>query len=366
MKILHLSDSLVAGGKERQLVELLKGISTQNGFTFELALFSHEIHYTEVNKLNIKIHYLIRKNKKDPRIFYKLYKLCRKIKPDIIHTWDSMSSVYAAPITKILGIKFVNGMIRSPLTYIGLLGKDYIRSKLTFPFSDMIISNSHAGLKSFNAPYKKSVYIYNGFDLNRIKYLQDKEFVKKKYDIKTEKVVGMVASFSQEKDYETYISAAQMILQKKDNVTFLAIGDGVNLKKCKRLVKPQFQSKIKFLGEQKNVETIINIFDIGVLVSSPKFYGEGISNSIMECMSLGKPVVATDSGGTKELVLNRKTGFLVKPFDAKNMYIRIEQLLENNNLRIKLGKAGRERIKKAFNSENMIKKYKNLHRSLKF
>lgn len=365
MKILHFTDSLRGGGKERQLAELLKGLSSQKDIECQVAVMSSEIHYTAMSALNVKIHYLIRRNKKDPRIFLKLFRLSREFQPDIIHTWDSMTSVYAMPIAKILGINLVNGMIRDAPSKLKLFNKDGIRSKLTFPFSDIIVSNSYAGLNSYKAISKKSVCIHNGFDFHRTTNLLNKETVKRNFSISTEKVIGMVASFSNNKDYETFISAAQMALKKKrDDVTFLAVGDGEKLEKCKQLVSPQLKSKIKFLGKQKDVESIVNILNVGILATDTRFHGEGISNSIMEYMILGKPVVATDSGGTKELVINGKTGFLVKSHDVEDMNKRIGQLLEDNELPIKMGKAGKERIEKYFNLEKMTNAFIELYGKL--
>ena len=359
IRILHFIDSLRAGGKERQLVELLKGLSVHKKIVCELTIMSEDIHYNAVNNIDIKKHYLIRKHKKDPGILVKLYKLCKEFKPDIIHSWSSMTSVYAVPIAKMLGIKLINGMIRdsSPFKFFS---KACIRSKITFPFSDVILANSNAGLKAYNAPVHKSMCIYNGFDFNRIRRLHDENTIRRKFNIDTEKVVGMVASFSNNKDYDTFITAAQSILQARENVTFLAIGDGVNLEKCRKLVKPQFRNKIKFLGKQKDIESIVNTFDIGVLAT----YSEGISNSIMEYMALRKPVVATNGRGINELVLHGKTGFLVDSNDAHELSKRIEQLLADEELANRMGNAGRERIKREFSLEKMTNLYVELYERL--
>ena len=155
-----------------------------------------------------------------------------------------------------------------------------------------------------------------------------------------------------------------MILAERDNVTFLAIGDGINLEKCKKMLSPQYQDKIKFLCKQQNVEAIINIFDIGILSTNTKVHGEGISNSIMEYMALGKPVVATDSGGTREIISHGETGFLINPHDVNDMRKRIAQLLESEELANKMGNAGFERIKREFSLEKMVNSYITLYESL--
>lgn len=358
MKILFFIDSLRSGGREHRLVELIKGLKDYPDIQCEIAIMSKDIHYQYIFKQDIKIHYLIRKWKKDPKIFLKLYRLCKEFKPDIIHSWGSMPSVYALPIAKMLKIKFINAMISDAPYKLSI--KALIRSKLTFPFSDVIVSNSNAGLKSYNAPKNKSFCIHNGFDFSRIVNLKNNEKIKLKFGIKTEKVMGMVGSFSAKKDYKTYILTAQKISTKRNNVIFLAIGDGINLEKCKEIVKPEFQNKIKFLGKQQNIESLINIFDIGVLST----YTEGISNVVMEYMALGKPVIVTDGGGTKELVANGKTGFLVKPESVEKLASKIEYLLDNAKIATDMGEKGREKIKKEFSLEKMTNSYVNLYKSL--
>ena len=360
MKILFFIDSLTAGGKERRFVELIKGLQKYPDIKCELAIMSDEIHYTGIHKLNVRIHYLIRKWKKDPNILLKLYQLCKEFKPDIIHSWGSMPSVYALPIAKLLGIKFINAMISDAPLKLKVFNKAWIRSKLTFPFSDIILSNSNAGLKSYNAQKQKSYCIHNGFDFKRLKKIEDKESVKSKFGIKTNKILGMVASFRDEKDYDTYIKAANTLLQRRQYITFLAIGDGKNLPYCKQVVKSKYKDKIKFLGKQNDVESLINIFDIGVLST----YTEGISNVVMEYMALGKPVIATDGGGTKELIIDGETGFLVEQKNYIQLADKIEYLLDNKEAAAIMGSKGRERIKQEFSLEKMTNSYVTLYNSL--
>ena len=362
IKILHFIEDLRAGGKERQLVEILKGFSNYKKISCDSALMSNNIHYDEVNKLGINIHLLIRKIKKDPLIFIKLYNLCKEFKPDIIHSWGSMPSVYAVPVAKMLGIKLINGMIRGA-TPLKLFKKEYIHSKITFPFSDVVVANSYAGLKAYNVPVKKKIYIYSGFDFKRLKRLRDKGFVKQTYKITTEQVVGMVATFSDKKDYETYFRAAEKILKKRNNVTFLAVGDGETLENLRKSIRPQFSRKIRFLGKQNDVESIVNVFDVGVLATNNKIH-EGISNSIMEYMALSKPVVATRGGGTNELIEEWVTGFMVPSGDYNKLSHWIEHLLTNKQLAEQMGKAGKKRLKDYFSMKNMIESYIALYNGL--
>ena len=166
MKILLFIESLRSGGKERRLVELIKGLQKYPDIECELVLTKKEIHYSDIFNTGIKFHYIIRKNlKKDPRLFLLFYKIAKKFKPDIIHVWGNMVAIYAIPAKVLLGIPMINNQITvAPLKVSGGLFSHHI----TFPFSDRILANSYAGLKSYNAPKVKSSVIYNGFDFNRI------------------------------------------------------------------------------------------------------------------------------------------------------------------------------------------------------
>ena len=116
-------------------------------------------------------------------------------------------------------------------------------------------------------------------------------------------------------------------------------------------------NKIIFPGKRSDVESIVNIFDIGILLTNTKLHGEGISNAIIEYMALGKPVIATRSGGTEEIVEDQKTGFLISPFDSTELIEKMEILINDPELRRKMGTAGKERIQKCFSIDKMVSKF---------
>ena len=117
-------------------------------------------------------------------------------------------------------------MINSQITEVPLkLPTSSLHIKLTFKFSDLILSNTLAGLKRFSAPRSKSKCIYNGFDFKRVQSLISKE-IKEKFQIKAKYLIGMVATFSIYKDYKTYIDAAISVCRKREDVTFISIGGG--------------------------------------------------------------------------------------------------------------------------------------------
>ena len=367
MRIIFFVDCLVAGGKERRLLELMKGVKSKPNIEFELVVMSSEIHYKQVFDLNIKIHYLIRNTKKDLSVFHKFYKICKNYKPDIVHCWDSMTAVISVPACKLLKIKLVNGMVIDTPVKRNIFNKHWFRAKLTFPFSSMVIGNSNAGLAAYSAPGNKSSCVYNGMDLNRFKNLREPAFIRKEiFGDESDDIfiAGMVAAFEERKDYKTLIKAAISIISRNDNIRFILIGDGVNFNEIKNSAPPLLLNKIFFLGKRSDVESIINIFDVGILLTNSKVHGEGISNSIIEYMALGKPVIATRGGGTNEVVIDNQNGNLIDADNKDQLIEKIEALMKNKSLRDDLGKKGNQMVHEKFDLKIMTNHYITIYQKL--
>ncbi|NVO20128.1 MAG: glycosyltransferase [Bacteroidetes bacterium] len=359
IKILFFIDSLRSGGKERRLTELLKVLALEKNIESELAVMSNEIHYKEIIELGIKIHYLVRNPKWDPGIFFSFHKICKEFKPDIVHCWDSMTAIYAIPACRLLKIRFVNGMIIVAPHKLSFFSKQKQRALITFPFSDVIVSNSHAGLATYGAPADKSVCIHNGFNFDRINSINHKDIILKELNTGSKLLVGMVASFSVKKDYKTYFAAARLILSKRKDVVFLAIGSSTDSQDAKAHIPDDLSSNFRLLGKRDNVESYVNVMDICVLST----FTEGISNSILEYMALGKPVIATSGGGTVEIVQDKVTGFLVPESDPEALASGIEQLMNDPKLRENMGTAGKTRVEEEFSIHKMAERFLTIYKA---
>lgn len=364
MRILFFIDSLCAGGKERRLTELMKGMRLNPEIDFEIVIMDKEVHYKQIFNLNISIHYLLRRTKKDLSVFAKFYKICKDYKPDIIHCWDSMTAVISVPTCKLLNIKLVNGIVVDTPVKQNVFNKHWLRAKLTFPFSNKIIGNSRAGLAAYKAPVKKSSCIYNGMDFQRFEGLPERAIIQKSIFGKSGEiffVAGMVAGFEDRKDYGTLIKAALSLVNFNDLIRFVLVGDGNNFNKIKESVSEKYNEKIIFLGKRNDVESIVNMFDVGILLTNAKVHGEGVSNSIIEYMALGKPVIATRGGGTDEVIIDGENGFLINPNDSDQLVKSIQKLMNDASLKQKLGAKSYEIAHNRFDvkimTENYIKMY---------
>ena len=352
MKVLYVIESLGSGGKERRFVSLLKNLLKIKGFEAELILLSENVHYDSVFDLDVTIHYFKRDIRKDIKILNQFVDILNRFEPTVVHCWDNIAAVHFGPICKMRKIPFINSMISSaPL--VKKWSKRYIAFSASYPFSDVILSNSLAGLESHHVPEKKRKVIYNGFDFSRMEGVIPKEVTKLKYGISKDlPIVGMVASFTSFKDYDSYIDAASML---NGRCSFLAIGNGPNLEASRKKADELNIENFHFLGRISDVESVVNIMDVGVLMSNAEEHGEGISNSIMEYMAFSKPVVASEGGGTSELVINGETGVLIPPGSPGLLAQSIERLLNEPLLAEKMGRNGRERIENRFSIDMMVR-----------
>jgi sugar transferase (PEP-CTERM/EpsH1 system associated) len=162
-------------------------------------------------------------------------------------------------------------------------------------------------------------------------------------------VIGMVGRLALVKGHEHFINAAKLILQKRQDVRFLIIGDGPLRQALEQKVTGKLNNYIKLTGFRDDVKDLTNILDIVVFSS----LSEGIPYTLLEAMSLGKPVVATRVGGLVEVISSGKNGLLVNSQDEKDIAEKCLYLLENKEIMQRLGGEGRKTIKENFLVDKM-------------
>ena len=361
LKILFIIDSLRAGGKERRVVELLKILSNSDLFIIELIVLNKNVHYKEIFNLKFKVYLIDREKYPNFKLFFKLSGLKKQFNPSIIHAWDTLSTILSIPLTIFSKSLLITSKITdAPVSYNKISFFGFL-SEICFRFSDYILANSKAGLSAYKISKSNSGYIHNGFNFNRLKEIKTESEIRKLLGFNNKFIVSMTASFSENKDYDTFLSAANYKILKDLDLLFLCVGDGPK----KNYLKSKYKSdNIKFLGLRNDVESIMKISDIGVLMSNNLKHGEGISNSIMEYMANGKPVIVSNNGGNSEIVLNDETGYIID----KNCHIilsnKIYALLSHSPTLKKFGMNSKSRILNHFNIETMVYKFKDLYLEL--
>ncbi len=361
MKITYLIDSLTAGGKERQLFYLVNSLATRH--KIQLVIFNTNIFYTEINNLPIELIIVPKKNRYKLSTQIKLNKKLKKFSPQIIHAWDKISQLMIIPYQLTHNVKIINGSIRHGGTIKYSLKTNFIR-KLTYYFADAIIANSNQGLAAEGVINKeKSGVVYNGISTQvNSNYTKNNEIFNTTNNFVIN--VVMVGRFFPLKDYVSFIDVAKEIIPNNKDIAFHCIGEGPLRSKVEKEAGLLLNKNIFFWGKRTDIRNILAHFDIGVLLNNTNGHAEGLSNAIMEYMTAKLPVIATNAGGTKELVLHNENGFLVNAFDTDNIFEKLQTLIDNKTLRETFGQKGYEIISKNFSLEAMINNYEKLYKTL--
>ena len=361
MRILFMFDGLGRGGRERRFVQLVKGLNEAGYNDLYLINTRDIIEYSEILDYDIHVEYMDRHNK---GFYFSLIKRINDIKPDVIQPWIDVNAAHLDIVYWFLKKKpvYISSFI-ADCNYFKHSLWSKIAMRISYWLSRYVISNSEAGLDSYGVKGKKRVCIHNGFDFGRLKGIGQTN-IKRDLGIQTKFVVSMIARMQNNKDFSMYIRAAKKILAIRDDITFLAVGGGPMESVWKKEVPKDLASRIIFTGRRNDIDEILHLTNVSVLCSNPDTHGEGISNSILESMASGVPVIATIGGGTAEIVDDEVTGYLLMPKDVDGLSEKITHLLDEEILRDKMGKASRDKILKYYSLEKMTEQYIKLYKTL--
>lgn len=361
MKILHIIGGLGHGGRERRMGQLVKDLSQYDGLSQEIVVFTNIMDYASEIPAQVKITQLNCNNKLE------LGKLLKSIitnaKPDIVHVWTEVPLVLTLVsfVKKQLNFKLIIGFLADGNIVTSKTAR--LANKLAFRVSDAIVSNSNAGIIAKKAPQNKSHVIYNGFDFSRFKEFNENA-LRREFGSEDKILVPMVARFSNAKNWDMFLQVASMVKKQNPKILFLAVGSGEKESEYRAIANTAHIDNVKFLGRRSDVENILRISTVSVLFSNEKIHAEGVSNSIMESMAAGTPVIATRGGGTPEIITDNQDGYIVQPNDISCAVERILELCYDENKRNIFAKNACEKIKDKFLLEGMTTHYMRLYQSL--
>lgn len=280
------------------------------------------------------------------RGIYEVMKYIKSNKIDIVHT----SSVYTTIIAKIAIILSLNIKAKVVITLHGGPNKKIEKNsaKILNLFADKVIAlsnNSKNKLIDNGMKEGNICVIYNGIDKLRKIY-------KKNNSGKV--IIGSCGRLTEQKGFDYLIEAIALI--KRNDIECWIIGDG-ELKESfeEKISRMNLKTKIKLLGFRENIGELINEMDIFILPS----LWEQFPISILEAMSLGKAIIATDVNGVKEEI--KDCGILVKPADVLEIKNNLELLINNKALVSNLGEKSEKRFNKYFLSTIMVDKLRKVY-----
>ncbi len=382
IKILRIIGRLNIGGPAIQAITLTKRLNNES---FESKLITGVVPKGEgdmsflADGLNVDIIKIPEMSRnispiKDLITIWKIFKILRRFKPDIVHTHTAKAGFAGRLSAVIAGVP-----IRIHTFHGHILSEYFSRFKSIFFlwierilafFTDKIIAVSVQQKKELTNRFKitnreKCVVVPLGLDVE--KYLRldysDKPRQKRRLGYNTnDLVVAIVGRLTKVKNHRLFLEMAKFIVEKgRKNIQFAIIGDGELREELSRYAQQLgIAEKVRFFGWQKEMENIYPAVDVLSLTS----LNEGTPVAVIEAMASAIPIVATGVGGVPDLVRDGQDGYIVTNFDPDVFSDKVILILDDKDKRLAMGYNGREYVREKHNEEALINNISNLYTDL--
>jgi len=306
----------------------------------------------------------------DARAVWRLSSIIRDNRVDVVHAqgWGTyIEGLLAAKMFSGRSCRFVYAFHGKTITDVqnGIPWRRKAAQRLASFFTDAIIAPSCQMAEEYAmtnglVPDRVAV-IYNGIDLNRYgSHICDARY---RLGIPGEDfVIGFVGRLDKVKNLVGLLHAFRIALDLSSlSLRLVVVGDGREMARLKALAeKLDMKNRVTFLGMRDDIPVCLSAMDI---YAQPSFY-EGHSNTILEAMAAGLPVITTDVGGTPEIITHQKNGLLFQPEDYRGMAESMVWLAENIEERCNLVDAARETVRQRFSVKAMVDSYTELFTKL--
>jgi glycosyltransferase involved in cell wall biosynthesis len=309
----------------------------------------------------------------DLAAFWKLYRLIRKGKYHIVHTHASKAGVLGRIAAWLAGTPLIVHTLHSLVFHEyqpWIVNRTWrVIKKLCAPITHYFISVSSiisdkAVAAGIDKP-EKFTTIYSGMELDW--YLNakfDSAKIREEFGIPPDApVVGKIARLFPLKGHDQLMDAAPEIVRRIPDVRFFLIGDGILLEHLQERAKNYgISENFVFAGliDRERIPEMISAMDVVVHTS----LREGLARVLPQALAMGKPCVSFDIDGAPEVVINDRTGYLVKPFDSTGLADGIARILEDPGLRAKMGEEGKKLVDPAFRAETMVRQISDVYQML--
>ncbi len=360
IRVLHIDTANTWRGGQQQIAYLLEGMKEKGYQTAlvcptksSLEKFCHE---NSIPCIPIKIF-----GEMDFVAGFRISRICKRHNYNMLH----LHSGHA------LAIGIWARLFNSKLKLVASRRVDYHIKKNLFSqlkykshFVDKIVCISHAienVLIQDGVQQDKLVTIHSGIDLNKFSNISRPENFKRDLGVAENKIlIGTIAALSGQKDYPNLLNAAKIVVEQNDKVMFCAVGDGPQRRKIIKMASELvLMNRFIFTGFREDAGKFLKLFDIFVLASQK----EGLGTSILDAQAIGLPVIACAVGGIPEIISDGENGLLVPPKHEQRLAEAILQLVNDAQLRKKLGQNAKTSVKQ-FDINRTIKKNIELYQEI--
>ncbi len=336
--IMQVVLSLRVGGLERVVLDLVQNASAE--FRFVVCCLE------EPGDWGDEVPHIVTLGKRpgvDWRLFWKIARLARAEKVDVIHTHNSAAHIYGAIGGKLAGVKVLHTEHGKNL---GEEARAFRLNRRAGRFTDLTVAVSEKigreAREREGVPANQLALVPNGICVERFALPRQP----------AGRRVGTVGRLVREKNYPLLLRAVAPI----PDVELVLVGDGPLREELEGEAGPGVQ----FLGQRADIAELLAGFDVFALSSST----EGMSIALLEAMAAACPIVVTAVGGNTELIQHDVTGLVVPPDDATALRAAIERLLTDRALANRLGAAAREVARQRYSVAAMTQRYEEMWRWL--
>lgn len=303
----------------------------------------------------------------------------RRHRTQIVHSYNFYANTFAVPAAKLAGVPVVIASVRD--TGMNITPARMHVHKLVCRFADCILVNAEAvrdWLIKEGWQAEKITVIRNGIDLSTFTRTHGAAGLRQEFGIPAHApIVLVLARLAPQKGIESFLNAAAAVHRRFPDTRFLIVGatfshDRENKGEIKQdetypqALRAQAErlglgDRVIFTGYRSDVPSLLSQVSVSVL---PSLSGEGLSNTILESMAVGTPVVATTVGGNPEIIEDRISGLLVPPRDPDALAQAISAVLKDGELATRLGRAAKRRVTELFSRERMVRETQDLYMQL--
>jgi glycosyltransferase involved in cell wall biosynthesis len=378
IRVLLVITRLTIGGDTNVVLDIASNMNIRPDFEVDLAVGpvpEGEVDLTHLAiERGIKTHYIPNLiNRISPvsniKAVIELWKLIVRGKYQIVHTHSSMAGVAGRTAAFLAGVPVilhhVHGWGLQPdmsaaqrLVYLTM-------ERFCALFTDRLIGVSKStiekGVLYKVALEKRFTLIYNGISLEKFRGLMNRQDVLLKLGLDPDcKIVGMIGRLDKQKNPLDFIRSAAIVANSYPKVQFIIAGEGVLRAECEKLIRElNLECHFFLLGFRNDIHEILGALTLTALSS----LWEGLPVVFQESMSAGKPVVANDVDGARDVIIDGKTGFLVQPHNPQEMAERILLLLKNDDFCREMGENAR-RESEQYSTDRMIQNIESLYRGM--
>ena len=391
-RVVLLIPTLDRSGAEKQFTLLATKLPRDEFDVRAIALTRGGPYEADLHAAGVPLTVIGKRAKFDPFSFWRLRDELKRHDPDILHTWLFAANAYgrlcahAIPRAKIVVSERCIDSWKS--------GWQLWLDRRLIARTDLLVGNSPCVVEFYRelgVPSEKLVCIPNGIDCglriadcgmkndeSRVESLSPTEpsvfnpqsairnpqssRLLAELDLPPDTfVAGFIGRLAKQKRVEDLIWAVETLRQIRPRLHLVVIGDGPERERLEQFTRDVHCTEhVRFLGHRDDAARFLPALDVVCLASS----FEGMSNSVMEAMAAGLPVLASDIPPNRELVVPGETGFLFKLADSVGIMQFLRRLIDEPGLAERLGRAGRERIQQHFSVQQMVTSYVELYRNL--